>query len=91
MNPADINEFWDDLLGHGDWVYSVAFSPDNKRIISGSQHKKVRLWEGPDSWPGLACTKLNCNLSKNEWRLYIPGLPYAEQCPGLPFPGLLTS
>ena len=32
------------LNGHTETVYSVAFSPDGTRIVSGSSDKSVRVW-----------------------------------------------
>ena len=41
----------DRLLGHYDWVNSVAFSPDDQRIVSGSDDKTLRLWEAATGEP----------------------------------------
>ena len=33
------------LKGHSDSVTSVSFSPDGKRIVSGSTDKTVKIWD----------------------------------------------
>jgi WD40 repeat protein len=32
-------------FGHEDAVYSVAFSPDGSKIVSGSEDNTIRLWD----------------------------------------------
>jgi hypothetical protein len=33
------------LRGHTNWVYSVAFSADGKRIVSGSEDNTLKVWD----------------------------------------------
>ena len=33
------------LTGHSDGVYSVAFSRDDTRIVSGSDDRLVKIWD----------------------------------------------
>ena len=33
------------LRGHTGWIFSVAFSPDGKRIVSGSWDGTVKIWD----------------------------------------------
>ena len=33
-----------ELKGHSGWVYSVVFSPDGSRVVSGSEDNTVRIW-----------------------------------------------
>ena len=33
------------LVGHTDWVRSVSFSPDGKKLASGSNNKAVIIWD----------------------------------------------
>jgi AAA-like domain/WD domain, G-beta repeat len=68
-------------------IYAVAFSPDGKRIISGSSDYTVRIWPRPDFWIDELCKKLTRNMSRKEWRDSVSkDIGYIEQCPGLPIP-----
>ena len=46
------------LRGHSGPVYSVAYSPDGKHIVSGSQDETVKVW---DSQTGKEVSFLLCH------------------------------
>jgi WD40 repeat protein len=32
-------------IGHGEWVYAVAFSPNDEQVLSGSEDGTLKLWD----------------------------------------------
>ena len=33
------------MEGHSNYIYSIAFSPDGTKIISGSSDKTIKIWD----------------------------------------------
>ena len=58
------------LVGHKTEVYSLAFSPDSRQVLSGDDRGEIRLWSvdgGQDMvpLPALAGTIFTCSFSPN--------------------------
>jgi len=63
-----------------------AFSPDGKLLAVAGVETLAMLWEvDPAVWRQRACQIVGRNLSREEWKLYLPpGTPYRATCPKWP-------
>ncbi len=88
--------FWDTVThqpigvppgGDHNWVSSVAFNPDDTRVLSGSWDGNLRLQPPPTDVTEALCAKLGSNMSHEQWREWVsPWIPYIKACPNLPVP-----
>jgi WD40 repeat protein len=68
-------------LKHKSPVIALAFSPDGSKLATGIQDgtASVWLWRSGDLVKE-ACSRLNRNLTPDEWRMYMGDEPYHETC-----------
>lgn len=74
--------------GSKKWVWSAAFSPDGKTLMTGAGDGIIRYWPThPDEMAQEICgdPKLAHNLSQNSWNAYVgDDIDYEETCEGKP-------
>jgi WD40 repeat protein len=61
------------LRGHGDWVYAVTASADEKTVASASGDGSVKLWSSADD--SLLATLVQLSPGKDDW-LIVSGQGY---------------
>lgn len=83
------------LSDHRDWVWSVAFTPDDEQLLA-SVHSATETIKGVEhtirAWPtkiptmsGILCDKITRNINKEEWEIFVgDDLPYESTCSALP-------
>ena len=73
------------LEGHQQAVTSIAFSPDSKTLVSGSDDRTLIAWNvDAESWIQQACAIANRNFSCEEWQEFLGDEPYQATCPQFP-------
>ena len=84
------------VLSDHDWVWNLAFTPDDEQLIAGIQSvKETKIGQVDQTihaWPtkietmsGLLCGYLTRNISEDEWDIHVGSdLPYEVTCPDLP-------
>ena len=83
------------LSDHSDWVWSVAFTPDDEQLLA-SVHSSTETVKGIEhtihAWPTkipvmstILCEKVKRNINKDEWEIFVgDDLPYESTCASLP-------
>lgn len=83
------------LSDHRDWVWSVAFTPDDEQLLA-SIHSSTETVKGVEhtihAWPtkiptmsGILCDMVKRNINKEEWEIFVgDDLPYESTCSALP-------
>jgi WD40 repeat protein/energy-coupling factor transporter ATP-binding protein EcfA2 len=85
------------IMSNNDWVWSIAFSPDDEQIMAGMHTITEGLRETDTDYTIHAfptkittmaseiCGKIKRNMSKDEWELFVAeDLPYEITCTNLP-------
>jgi WD40 repeat protein len=69
------------FVGHHDVAWTIAFSPDGKKLASSSRDGTIIVWDlDLDSWIKRACDIANRNLAEAEWQLYLGDEAYHATC-----------
>jgi WD40 repeat protein len=74
------------LNDHSDWVWTLAFTPDNENIIAGCVDNLIRIY--PTSTDKIAqqiCSLIDRNMSTSEWERFVAeDIEYEKTCKDLP-------
>ncbi len=67
-------------------IQAVALAPDGKFFVTADA-STILLWPGPDQWADIICSKLDRNMSDDQWHEWVSkSIPPEIQCRGLPGP-----
>jgi WD40 repeat protein len=83
------------LSDHHDWIWSIAFTPDDEQLLAGLQSTAETLKgieETIHAWPtkvetmsNILCGEISRNMTQEEWDLYVgDDLTYVKTCPNYP-------
>jgi WD40 repeat protein len=74
------------LADHPNWVWSIAFTPDDEQLLAGTQEQIVKSWPTKvETMSNKLCGMVTRNLTKDEWDIFVSeDLKYEKTCESLP-------
>ncbi len=72
------------LRPHQGKVTALAYTPDGRTLISGSQDQTIKLTRTLESLIEQGCAQAKRNLTLDEWQQYLPDNAYVAVCPAFP-------
>ena len=74
------------LADHPNWVWSIAFSPDDEQLLAGTQEQIIKSWPTKiETMSGKLCGMVTRNMTKDEWDIFVSeDLEYVSTCKDLP-------
>lgn len=74
------------LADHPNWVWSIAFTPDDQQLLAGTQEQIVKSWPTRvETMSNKLCTLVKRNMTKDEWDIFVSeDLKYERTCENLP-------
>jgi WD40 repeat protein len=60
------------LYDHPNWVWSIAFSPDDEQLLAGTQEQIVKSWPTKiETMSGKLCGMITRNMTQDEWDIFV--------------------
>ena len=77
VEPVLIGE----VLGHGkEAVRAVAVAPDGTFFVTADA-STILFWPGPDRWADILCSKVDSNMTREQWDKWVsPKIPQLDPC-----------
>lgn len=74
------------LYDHPNWVWSIAFSPDDEQLLAGTQEQIVKSWPTRiETMSGKLCGMVTRNMTQDEWDIFVSeDLTYVQTCSQFP-------
>lgn len=74
------------LADHPNWVWSIAFTPDDEQLLAGTQEQIIKSWPTKiETMSNKICSMVKRNMTKDEWDIFVSeDLKYERTCDNLP-------
>jgi len=74
------------LADHPNWVWSIAFTPDDQQLLAGTQEQTIKSWPTKvETMSNKLCGVAKRNMTKDEWDIFVSeDLKYEKTCENLP-------